>query len=104
MALAIFFAAFFPALYFVAKNTDSYLEAEHFVRNDQTVRDAVGKVNAVDFAFWRGFEFSAYDGNGHADFSFYVAGDNANGIVMVRLRSIKDSWSVDDVSIEAARR
>lgn len=97
VALAVFLPLLLLTLYFVAKNTDAYEEAERFVAQDARVAASIGNVKKIDFRFWEGFEFTG----SNANFSIEATSDKGTFIVDVRVRSVAGAWRVEAADIRA---
>ena len=83
------------ALDLVARHSDAYGKAMHFVSRDSRISSLIGTVHRVDFRFWHGFSFIGHD----ADFSFRTTGVGGSYVVDVRLRRKVKAWQVHDADI-----
>jgi len=87
-------------MYVFVKNSGEYKEAEQFIAHDQQVAKVIGKVQRVDFKFWRGFEHIESNG-GHARYWFDVTTDQGVFSMQVYLRKCDGRWQVKTVDIHA---
>jgi len=103
IGLAIFFPLLLLAIFIIAKNSYEYEVTEQFIAHDPQVAAIIGKVQQVNFKYWKGFE--SVDGNGgHAKFWFSATTEKGKFTILIYLRNCSEEWLVETVDIYAQNR
>jgi len=96
-ALVVFVSLLLLTLYFVATHSKAYEEATQFISSDTRVGQSIGRVNRVEFKFWKGFEFT----DRRANFSFEAKSEVGIFDVDIYLSCAVEKWRVEWVDIRS---